>query len=517
MRALAYNMLMAKGDTSTVTINDFSRGVNALDSWEDLTPGYLGAQTVNVSPIGSGGSVSQTGGLQTLGFLPDSATRRPNNAIPYDTGLVVGYNDGSVGRFDFNTTLDTALAPADAGGGRFPSLIVAQDVSLGVNQYVWVLRDPVSAIPSAKVNLSTAVSVAWAGTPPKGRCIANWKTRMVIAGMPSEIGRLRFSDPLNPESWPVNNFIDIKTTDGDAEAIVGLEVVGEDLMVFKERSVWLVFDPTTFDNRRLGSVGLYNKKFTCRYNDRVYWMDSSGIYSSDGTDITKESLNIDAAFSGEPPGGFGGSGFYLPYATGSIDYYGGMEASSDGRIFVSSGSGMIVGYTAHRDHLGRMPWYHQAGGAFASAWDMVQTYPGDAPFSGEFFILTRTSTTYNELSIYNAANSHLVGPSSIAVKPVIQLPPINNGELEEFSRMRKLSFYGFGAIGTTGVATIEVRKDTAAAAAYSKAFPGSFTTEFLRVRPEVRSRSFYVTIKGDGTASNFTIHAVEAVLRRAGR
>jgi hypothetical protein len=65
MRALAYNMLMAKGDTSTVTINDFSRGVNALDSWEDLTPGYLGAQTVNVSPIGSGGSVSQTGGMQS--------------------------------------------------------------------------------------------------------------------------------------------------------------------------------------------------------------------------------------------------------------------------------------------------------------------------------------------------------------------------------------------------------------------------------------------------------------------
>lgn len=512
----AYNVLMAKGDTSTVTINDFSRGVNALDYQEDLTPGYLGHDTVNMVPVGSGGSIRQVGGLNTMFGLPTSNTRRPNYAIPFDTGFIIVYNDGSVARFDFNSGgVDTNIAVSDLGGIRFPSVIVAQDVALGTNQYVWIMRDPVSAIASTKVNLTTAASVTWGGTPPKGRCITNWKTRMVIGGIPSEVGRLRFSDALNPESWPVNNFIDIKTTDGDAEAIVGLEVVGEDLLVFKERSVWLVFDPVTFDNRRMFSVGLYNKKFICKYNDRVYWMDSSGIYSTDGTDLTKESLNIDAAFSNEVPGAFGGTGFYVPFATGSVDYYGGMDATPDGRIIVSSGAGLIVGYTAHRDHAGRMPWYHLKGGALASAWDVVQAYPGDVSGNGVTFILYKSPVNLNELCMYDGTTAHQAGGTSVAVKPILVLSTIRGDEVEAYSRLRRLDLYGTGTIGSTGVATIEVRKDTAASAAFSKV-PGAFTTEFLRVRPEVRSRNFYVTIKGDGTGSSFSLHSVEAVLRRAG-
>jgi hypothetical protein len=516
MRALAYNVVMAKGDFSTVTINDFSRGVNALDQMEDLTPGFIGHDSVNVIPVGRGGSIRQVGGLQSLMAFTSSPSRRPNYGIPYDTGLVVVHNDGSVSRFDFNTAFDTNFGTSDGAGILIPSVIIAQDVSLGTNQYVWIMRDPTSGLASTKVNLTTAASVAWAGTPPKGRCIANWKTRMVIGGIPSEVGRLRFSDALNPESWPVNNFIDVKTTDGDAERIIGLEVVGEDLLVFKERSTWLVFDPVTFDNRRLFSVGLYNRKFTCRYNDRVYWMDSSGIYSTDGTDVSKETASIDAAFSNEVPNSFGGGGFNVPYATGSVDYYGGMDATLDGRIVVSSGAGIIVGYVGNRDQAGRMAWYHLNGGAFASSWDVIQTYPGDYLFAGELVILTRAPTNFNEISLYDSGSSHLVGGTNVAVKGVIQLPPMHNDELEAFSRMRKLDLYGVGTIGSTGVATIEVRNDTAVGPAFSKV-PGSFSTEFIRVRPEVRGRNFYVTIKGDGTGSSFTIHAVEAVLRRAGR
>ena len=90
------------------------------------------------------------------------------------------------------------------------------------------------------------------GSPPTCQYIEVNKQRMFLAGQPStNRSRLYFSDLANPESWPVLNFIDVGRGDGDA--ITGLAVLNDNLVITKDHSVWILQgdSPTNFVLRRM--------------------------------------------------------------------------------------------------------------------------------------------------------------------------------------------------------------------------------------------------------------------------
>lgn len=91
-----------------------------------------------------------------------------------------------------------------------------------------------------------------AGSPPTCQYVEVNKQRMFLAGQPSSNrSRLYFSDLANPESWPVLNFLDVGRGDGDA--ITGLAVLNDNLVITKDHSVWILQgdSPTNFVLRRM--------------------------------------------------------------------------------------------------------------------------------------------------------------------------------------------------------------------------------------------------------------------------
>lgn len=484
-------------------VEAFGKGINLVDPVEQLDLGYLGPLSRNVVPAGNGKSLHHSDGVTSTLALATSSTKRPSELTKYSAGQLVSFADGSVDRVVQSTGVSTNVAGTDAVG--VPDVVVSQDSAL-TTYYAYVLRPNGSAQTSLKVNIGAGTNVTWPGAPPQGACAISWKTMMVIG----QGSRVRFSALANPDSWPANSFVDIKTLDDALDDIVGFEILGEDLLVFKRRSTWMIFDPVSFDNRRLFSVGVANRKCITRLEDRVYWASLEGFYSTDGTEFKYESIKLGVMSTIWQPGANAG-----------------MIASPNGTIVVCDGGGLTVGYSQFRDAAGVMPWYSCRDTGYARIKCMVWA---NSDFSGASG--TSDDPSFNGVVCglwdSNGANTNSLGvgigvsgaaggsssahEGSVAVKSIIQLPTFHNSQVEEFSRMRRLSIYGHGTLGTTGVAAVEVYADNAGAPTFTQA-GAAFVKEFLRYRPEVRGRTFNVIIRSDGTATDFEIHAVEAQFR----
>lgn len=499
---------MAKGDFSSVKIDSFGKGINLVDPIEEMDVGYLGPLTRNVLPAGNGKSLHHSQGVLTTLNLSASATKRPAEITKYANGVIVAFADGSVDRIVQSTGVSTNFAGTDVIA--VPDVAISQDSAL-TDYFAYVLRPKGSATVQAKFNLTSGVGVTWPGTPPLGTCLISWKTMMVIG----QGSRLRFSTQGNPDSWPANNFIDIKTLDDALDDIVGFEIMGENLMVFKKRSTWIVFDPVTFDNRRLFSVGILNRNCSTRLDDRVYWGSPEGFYSTDGDTLKYETPRLGAM-----------STVWQRSSASAL------TSSPNGTLIACDGNGLLLGYTQFRDINGQMPWYSCRDAGYARVKCIMwgsSDYSGASGLSDDPNFNAVVAGLWNStgansnglgvcISVTGASSPPVVFPheGGLAVKSIIQLPTLHNAEVEGLSRLRRLNLYGHGTLGTTGVAGIEVYKDNAGAPDFSQV-GAAFSGEFLKYKPEVRGKNFSVILYSDGVNTDFELHTVEAEFRQAGR
>jgi hypothetical protein len=129
-------------------------------------------------------------------------------------------------------------------------------------------------------------AVDWANNPPLGTMCRTWKNRMVVSGVPTSPQRVFFSDIGNPESPAAQygtNWVDIKSGDDDTDPITWLDLLDDFLIVFKRRSVWVVYDSNTFANRRLGTPGCEDRFQSSELLGRLYYLTRDGVYSIDNT------------------------------------------------------------------------------------------------------------------------------------------------------------------------------------------------------------------------------------------
>jgi len=88
------------------------------------------------------------------------------------------------------------------------------------------------------------VSCSAMTTAPTGAaCIRSYKNYLFAGNAESPAGtrqqsRLYWSDPGDAHTWPASNYLDLDADDGDY--IVGMEILGNELIVFKERKIYAV-------------------------------------------------------------------------------------------------------------------------------------------------------------------------------------------------------------------------------------------------------------------------------------
>jgi hypothetical protein len=129
----------------------------------------------------------------------------------------------------------------------------------------------------------SSVVVANAGITPQFVKIRT--NRVYCANKGSSV--IYFSDAGNPTSFPVNNFIQINTNDG--QNITGLSALVNNLVVFKDESVWIMTgeplgagNTTTIGNLQLrqanSSVGCSAFRTICQIDELLFFVHYSGIY-----------------------------------------------------------------------------------------------------------------------------------------------------------------------------------------------------------------------------------------------
>jgi hypothetical protein len=155
---------------------------------------------------------------------------------------------------------------------------------------------------------------SWTGTAPTGRFVAvtPWDNRLVNARR-SNIGTagdnpssVRFSDPGLPTTWGANNYVDLNP--GDGSQITGLAVWGGGLYVFKDTSIY-VFTQTATDStgqpefiyRQVDAqVGCSSPRAITVGRDGIYFLNSRGVYRTQGYQSQLMSSIIDPFFYGTP-------------------------------------------------------------------------------------------------------------------------------------------------------------------------------------------------------------------------
>lgn len=112
--------------------------------------------------------------------------------------------------------------------------------------------------------------------------VTTFKRRLIVA----QGSTFYLSDLDKPESWPVNNFIDIPT----GGPITGLSVIGynayfsgntdEFLVIFKERELWMLSGdgPDTWVLKFVDAVGCMHQRLAVHANGYIAWVSDRGIY-----------------------------------------------------------------------------------------------------------------------------------------------------------------------------------------------------------------------------------------------
>lgn len=267
---------------------------------------YLGVTGTKVQQISSG--VLGTASSATFGAI--------TNTVPFTGG------SGAI----------LAYAPAGVGGG--------------------ILKWNGSAFSTVAVAFNGGFS---ANVTPDNRlmiCGANTTT-----GTQDPASIIWFSDADTPETFGVNNFVQLSP--GDGEGITGVCNFGNQTFVFKSTKFFVIPPPDTdsggnpvFNYRIVNTgVGGVGPNCCCAAPDGVYFMSQDGVYRTTGGAPVKVSLALDPLF------GVGGP--VPPYFQG-VTTFGTRLSYFNGRIYVPSAAnrqGMLV------YDIASQTWMYQAFGA----------------------------------------------------------------------------------------------------------------------------------------------------------
>lgn len=147
-----------------------------------------------------------------------------------------------------------------------------------------------------KWDAEAAATVEWKatiGAIPNGGVICVWENRMFVA----QNQRIYFSEFGDPEATVKEyGFVDVRGEEDDLDNIQDLHVLGARLIVLKRRSVFFISSAVTMANRRIGGPGVWGRFQTVELEDKLYFFNPQGIWSTGGVEVSMESGSINNYF-----------------------------------------------------------------------------------------------------------------------------------------------------------------------------------------------------------------------------
>lgn len=481
---------------NTAKIDDFSGGINAIDDPTDFEANeldWIATQDVEFVGHGKGIRTRRLHKLETTGLITPTgqtnwiASMMSMRAASSNVDSIILSSYG--GRVDvYSPAAGTVTNRLAAAGGTDKLWFFEQMADVAGVQKCYM----VNGVSTPQFyNIDTPAATAnWPGAPPNGTCLKSWKLMMMVAGVAAQPQRLYYSKINDPETFTApGGFIDIKSTDDENDKIIGLEVIGENLLVFKQNSVWLVFDSITFENRRIANFGLTNAHAKCIQGDRVYFCTTEGVYSTDGETVKNESLNLQA-----PDGPFAGHGFQTAR----------MAALPDGKVIMGFGHGFTQGWWILETRIQRpdkqYAWlFHQVTARYASAMCTATVAVGINPVKLLFFVWNDQLSNQYLYRAFSYTSVALADENQFAtVQGMFQTRRMALQGTENIERIRRINVWGQKqATGTFNLSIVDEQNNAVYSA--NLALPTA-NLGFARCRPEVRTRfmSIWVVMQGNG-------------------
>lgn len=290
-----------------VPVNNFKGGLNTRDGPFDLMPNES-PDLLNVTISSLVGQLQTRKGKEVYGEnIPANVDYAKQCVIGTKRFLMLSVN-GNV----YSVDSTGAVVKRHAGtAGTIWDFEVFPDAA----EKLWVWMVNGTDAPQ-KWNMESAETVAWVLTKKglvnakgeteetefhetvhSGAVLQAWQGRLCISYVKEKEARLYFSEFFDPEA--VNHtygFVDIFDQEEDRDQIVDIAVLGARLFVFKKRSVHLIASPATFANRRIGSPGAWDRFQVEEMEDKLYFFNPQGLWSTAGVAIAMESGSINNWF-----------------------------------------------------------------------------------------------------------------------------------------------------------------------------------------------------------------------------
>ena len=229
------------------------------------------------------------------------ASSRPGSA-QFGTSFTTASGGSAIGAFHWTRNNGSIYLLAahsgtlyDIGSGGtwasfFSNIIANGRVGFGaLNNQVVVAGQGTGLYISSDASVFTAIG---AGTylPAEGRYTAVWKSKLWVAGDPSNPQRVSFSASNDPTDFTTaNNSGNITIGAGDGDIINGLLATTNALIVFKRKKVYAVFGdtPVNFNVFEVHSSGL-SSELGYAAGDRLgFFVSDDGVYSISGGNTSK--------------------------------------------------------------------------------------------------------------------------------------------------------------------------------------------------------------------------------------
>lgn len=134
---------------------------------------------------------------------------------------------------------------------------------------------------------------------PLGAYITDIHNRLFIAGNREHPTRLYYSELNLPDQWEhegLDNFIEVGN---DSDLITGFINLRDNLVIFKEKSIWLLFgdNPRNFSLKKVQDVGTTSTNSIVNIQNNILFLNQKGVYTFDGANIKIISTKIDDEIS----------------------------------------------------------------------------------------------------------------------------------------------------------------------------------------------------------------------------
>lgn len=468
---------------------DIGLGINTRADLYELRPGESSSAS-NIVPASRGQAIMRRDGLTVFNNL-SPAVGLPIQTIcewPLRDKLVI-----SQGNDIYWTTrlpggawtkiFDTAAA------GNFPWCFELAKSGSGA-ELLWMVngRDP----PQHWDGVAAATTAWPVGIPPVGCTFLRlWKNRMVMGGDPLAPERLYYSSVGNPALPNPLNFIDLRSSYDDNDVLTWSELIGDNLLIFKKNSTWLIYDINTFANRRLGFPGCPATQLSANLNGVVYFIGAGSLWVTDGVVDPKP---VDAKVE------IG----YLPSHVDTKSICLVADSIEQRLIFIKAFNNPDV-------------WLYYPPNSFNN--------PRDEP---TWWLTTTTNSlrapataVMSELSVGGILTPSLItGTFSGSIYRMFTNPTDDDGvpivggwssgviqfsELEKLERLRRVNLRLTPPVAFT-------IGNTVGTSSFSQNITSSDSSGYKRIRPEVRGREFQLIFQTIGTGS-FTIRDIELMFR----